>query len=139
VRGRSLNRGVTVEAVDPRSAGQIRGAKVRAIEHELAGLCGAGMEQLVQSMVVPEKILLSKLSRCKLKALAERHGQGHRAQADGITISKRQVVRLLNAGQDTFLEEARDVLRAGLASAAGISVDDTGAPQTPKQRLHADR
>ena len=48
-------------------------------------------------------------------------------RAIGITISKRQVVRLLNAGQDAFLEEARDVLRAGLASAPWISVDDTGA------------
>jgi hypothetical protein len=45
----------------------------------------------------------------------------------GIVISKRQVVRLLNAGQDGFLAEARDVLRAGLRTAAWISVDDTGA------------
>jgi hypothetical protein len=48
-------------------------------------------------------------------------------RAIGITISKRQVVRLLNAGQDAFLEEARAVLRAGLASAPWISVDDTSA------------
>ena len=45
----------------------------------------------------------------------------------GITISKRQVVRLLNAGQNAFIDEARDVLRAGLATARWISVDDTGA------------
>jgi hypothetical protein len=45
----------------------------------------------------------------------------------GIVISKRQVIRLLNAGQEAFLDEARDVLRAGLATAAWISVDDTGA------------
>lgn len=45
----------------------------------------------------------------------------------GIVISKRQVVRLLIAGQDGFLSEARDVLRAGLSSAAWITVDDTGA------------
>jgi hypothetical protein len=45
----------------------------------------------------------------------------------GIFISKRQVVRLLIAGQDRFLTEARDVLRAGLSSAAWITVDDTGA------------
>jgi Transposase IS66 family len=45
----------------------------------------------------------------------------------GIAISKRQVVRLLNAGQETFLDEARDVLRAGLSTASWISVDDTGA------------
>jgi hypothetical protein len=45
----------------------------------------------------------------------------------GILISKRQLVRLLIAGQDDFLDEARDVLRAGLLSATWITVDDTGA------------
>jgi hypothetical protein len=45
-----------------------------------------------------------------------------------ISISKRQVVRLLNAGKDEFLTEARDVLRAGLSSANWITVDDTGGP-----------
>jgi len=45
----------------------------------------------------------------------------------GIFISKRQVVRLLNEGQDGFVTEARDVLRAGLSSAPWITVDDTGA------------
>src|SRR4051794_18694777 len=48
-------------------------------------------------------------------------------QAIGVLISKRQVVRLLNAGQDAFLAEAREVLRAGLATAGWVSVDDTGA------------
>ena len=45
----------------------------------------------------------------------------------GIDISKRQVVRLLIAGQEAFLEEDASVLRAGLKSAAWITVDDTGA------------
>jgi hypothetical protein len=45
----------------------------------------------------------------------------------GIVISKRQVVRLLIEGQDGFITEARDVLRAGLSSASWITVDDTGA------------
>jgi hypothetical protein len=45
----------------------------------------------------------------------------------GIFISKRQVVRLLIAGKQSFLDEAHDVLRAGLANAAWVSVDDTGA------------
>jgi hypothetical protein len=45
----------------------------------------------------------------------------------GIVISKRQVMRLLIEGQGSFLSEARDVLRAGLSSAAWITVDDTGA------------
>lgn len=48
-------------------------------------------------------------------------------RAFGIVISKRQLVRLLIAGQDDFLNEARDVLRAGLISAPWITVDDTGA------------
>ena len=48
-------------------------------------------------------------------------------RALGIFISKRQVVRLLIGGQNGFLDEARDVLRAGLSSAAWITVDDTGA------------
>src|SRR5689334_14038021 len=55
-------------------------------------------------------------------------------RAIGIDISKRQIVRLLNAGKDAFLDEARDVLRAGLETAAWISVKpalanagDTGA------------
>src|SRR5262245_37245135 len=45
----------------------------------------------------------------------------------GIVISKRQVMRLLIEGQDAFLSEARDVHRTGLATAAWITVDDTGA------------
>jgi hypothetical protein len=48
-------------------------------------------------------------------------------QAVGIAISKRQVIRLLIAGQQPFLDESQQVLRAGLASAAWITVDDTGA------------
>jgi hypothetical protein len=45
----------------------------------------------------------------------------------GIDISKRQIVRLLSAKQDTFLAEAIEVLRAGFASASWITVDDTSA------------
>lgn len=45
----------------------------------------------------------------------------------GLSISKRQVMRLLIAGQERFLDEARAVLRAGLSSARWITVDDTGA------------
>jgi transposase IS66 family protein len=48
-------------------------------------------------------------------------------RAVGIAISKRQVMRLLIGDQQRFLDESRDVLRAGLASAAWITVDDTGA------------
>ena len=45
----------------------------------------------------------------------------------GIAISKRQVMRLLIAGQQPFLDESQAVLRAGLESAGWITVDDTGA------------
>jgi uncharacterized small protein (DUF1192 family) len=48
-------------------------------------------------------------------------------QAVGIAISKRQVLRLLIAGQQPFLDESQAVLRAGLESAGWITVDDTGA------------
>ncbi|CAH2605844.1 transposase (plasmid) [Rhodovastum atsumiense] len=48
-------------------------------------------------------------------------------QGVGVSISKRQVMRLLIEGQDAFLTETREVLRAGLETAAWITVDDTGA------------
>ena len=48
-------------------------------------------------------------------------------RAFGVSISKRQVMRLLIERQDAFVAESRDVLRAGLRTAAWISVDDTGA------------
>ena len=63
----------------------------------------------------------------------------------GLAVSKRQVVRLLTAQQEPFLDEARDVLRAGLTSAAWLTVDDTGpstssgASQGAERLLHADR
>ena len=45
----------------------------------------------------------------------------------GMAISKREVVRLLTGRLDAFVAEDREALRAGLASAPWISVDDTGA------------
>ena len=42
-------------------------------------------------------------------------------RAIGIDVSRRQVMRLLIAGQDGFVTEAREVLRAGLANAAWVS------------------
>jgi len=48
-------------------------------------------------------------------------------QAIGVSISKRQVMRLLIDEQDDFLSESREVLRAGLETADWVSVDDTGA------------
>jgi Transposase IS66 family len=48
-------------------------------------------------------------------------------RAFGLSISKRQVMRLLIDRHDAFLAESRDVLRAGLQAAPWVSVDDTGA------------
>jgi len=50
----------------------------------------------------------------------------------GVSISKRQVQRLLTEKHADFLAEARDVLRAGLETAAFVSVDDTGARHAGK-------
>ena len=48
-------------------------------------------------------------------------------QAIGISLSKREVVRLLIERQDAFLGENQEVLQVGLATADWVSVDDTGA------------
>jgi len=45
----------------------------------------------------------------------------------GVEISKRQVVRLLGEPLDDFVAEDQEVLRAGLATARWITVDDTAA------------
>ena len=45
----------------------------------------------------------------------------------GVSISKRQLVRLLNKNHDGLIAEAQDVLRAGLETSPWVSVDDTGA------------
>ena len=50
----------------------------------------------------------------------------------GVSISKREVQRLLTEKQQDFLDEARDVLRAGLATSPWVSVDDTGARHKAK-------
>ena len=53
----------------------------------------------------------------------------------GISLSKRQLVRLLIDDQDAFVDEAGDVLRAGLETADWISVDDTGARHDGKNAV----
>jgi len=50
----------------------------------------------------------------------------------GVSISKRQLVRLLNENHEGFIAEARDVLRAGLETSPWVSVDDTGARHAGK-------
>ena len=53
-------------------------------------------------------------------------------QSLGVSISKRQVHRLLTDKQDDFVREAQDVLRAGLATSSYVSADETGARQAGK-------
>ena len=53
-------------------------------------------------------------------------------QSVGVSISKREIQRLLTEKQDGFLAENRDVLRAGLETSPWISVDDTGARHKAK-------
>jgi hypothetical protein len=50
----------------------------------------------------------------------------------GVSISKREVQRLLTEKHQGFLDEARDVLRAGLETSPWVSVDDTGARHKAK-------
>ena len=50
----------------------------------------------------------------------------------GVAISKRQVVRLLTAPLEDLVAEDRDVLRAGLATARWVTVDDTAARHARK-------
>jgi hypothetical protein len=50
----------------------------------------------------------------------------------GVEISKRQVVRLLAAPLEAFVNEDHEVLRAGLATARWITVDDTAARHARK-------
>ena len=50
----------------------------------------------------------------------------------GVEISKRQVVRMLTGSLDDLVAEDQEVLRAGLATARWITVDDTAAQHARK-------
>jgi hypothetical protein len=50
----------------------------------------------------------------------------------GVSISRRQLQRLLTDKQERFVAEAQDVLRAGLQTSPYVSVDDTGARHAGK-------
>ncbi len=50
----------------------------------------------------------------------------------GVEISKRQVVRVLTRSLETFVNEDHEVLRAGLATAGWITVDNTAARHARK-------
>jgi hypothetical protein len=80
---------------------------------EVTGHFGAGLRRFVLAQYHQGQVTIPRL----LEQLASL----------GVMISKRQLVRLLISGQDGFCAEAQAVLRAGLESAAWISVDDTGA------------
>ena len=49
-----------------------------------------------------------------------------------MSISKRQVQRLLSDKPDDFVSEAQDVLRAGLETSPDVSADETGARHAGK-------
>ena len=53
-------------------------------------------------------------------------------QSVGVSISKRQLQRLLTDKPEDFVTEAQDVLRAGLETSPYVSVDDTGARHARK-------
>jgi hypothetical protein len=53
-------------------------------------------------------------------------------QSVGVSISKREIQRLLTDQHDGLRDEARDVLRAGLETSPWVSVDDTGARHQAK-------
>jgi hypothetical protein len=80
---------------------------------EITGHFGAGLRRFVLAQYHQGQVTIPRL----LEQLASL----------GVIISKRQLVRLLIAGQDGFWAEACAVLRAGLETACWISVDDTGA------------
>jgi hypothetical protein len=84
-----------------------------ALPGEIVGHCGPGLRRFVLAQYHQGQVTVPRL-------LAQLH-------AIGVVISKRQLMRLLIADQDGFVAEARSVLRAGLATARWISVDDTGA------------
>ena len=88
-------------------------------EGDLGLVCGE------ESLFGPElrRFVLAQYHQGQVKI--PRVGSGLRAI--GVSISKRQVMRLLIAGQEKLLAEAREALRAGLQSASWITVEDTGA------------
>jgi hypothetical protein len=86
---------------------------VAALPAGIVGHYGAELRRLVLSLYHQGQMTVPRL-------LVHLH-------AIGISISKRQLVRLLIASQERFCEEARAVLRAGLQSSSWIAADDTGA------------
>ena len=120
-----------------RPTGARRGAACRGGARPAGALDHAGWDHGIGCFAT-RRGRAFRTGTASFRAGATPSGPSHRAAAGGATagigvsISKRQVMRLLIAGQDGFLTEARDVLRVGLETAAWISVDDTGARHAGK-------
>jgi hypothetical protein len=89
------------------------GTIVAALPSGICGHFGAELRRFVLLQHYQGQVTVERLT-AQLRAI-------------GLSISKRQVMRLLIDRQDDFLAESRDVLRAGMQKAAWITVDDTGA------------
>ena len=72
----------------------------------------------LKSLVIRQFELIAELQRtvATLRDEIVRHKGGPARPTLGIFISKRQVVRMLIAGQQPFLNQANDVRRAALSS-----------------------
>ncbi len=86
---------------------------VAPLPPDVAGHFGAELRRFVLAQHHQGQVTVERLTT-QLRAL-------------GLSISKRQVMRLLIERHDGFLAESRDVLRAGLQTASWVAVDDTGA------------
>lgn len=77
------------------------------------GHCGAALVRFV----------LSQSHQCRVPIPLI----GEQLHDFGVSLSERQLLRLLNEGKTPFRAEARGVLCAGLETATWLTVDDTGA------------
>src|SRR3954447_10628899 len=80
---------------------------------EVSGHFGPGIVRFVLMQHVQGQVTVERL-RAQLRGL-------------GVRISKGQIVTILTANKDVFHAEKDAILEAGLASAAWVTVDDTGA------------
>src|SRR5688500_17380631 len=86
---------------------------VAALPPEVSGHFGSGIVRYVLMQHVQGQVTVERL-RAQLRGL-------------GVRISKGQIITLLTASKDVFHAEKDAILEAGLASAAWVTVDDTGA------------
>jgi hypothetical protein len=86
---------------------------VAPLPPEVSGHFGPGIVRFVLMQHVQGQVTVERL-RAQLNGL-------------GVRISKGQIVTLLTANKDAFHSEKDALLEAGLATAAWVTVDDTGA------------